>query len=524
MRGLSRWTIRFQVLKIMNGNGKRAFGDYQTPAVFAGQVCDYLRLKRQISPSVVIEPTCGTGNFLESSLSFHAVSYYGVDINPEYCEYCKKRITDERVHIINSDFFSFNFKKLIDNRSNVLIIGNPPWVTNSTLSAIGSGNAPVKTNFKGLKGLDALTGASNFDICEYMILRLVHEFQDTDTVIAMLCKTSVARNIFQELRRGGVSFEYCDLLEFDAAKVFGISASACVLMLKLSKTYDTADICRVYSFDDCQTVKYSFGYVRGQFFSNIQKKHYDFDGTCCFEWRQGVKHDCAKIMELSKSDGVFYNGNGETAAIEDLLVFPLVKSSMFKQPVINRFSKYVLVTQKKTRDETGYIEKLAPDTWRYLTEHIEFFSRRKSSIYRGAPQFSMFGVGDYSYSRFKVGVSGFYKKPLFSLLYSSEKKPVMTDDTSYFICFDRYNMAYTAMLLLNAEPVQEFLMSIAFLDAKRPYTKKVLERLDFSKILRIISFETLQKTENALALEPYITEKMYSDFVCLVPKEGVCLL
>ena len=107
----------------------------------------------------------------------------------------------------------------------------------------------------------------------------------------------------------------------------------------------------------------------------------------------------------------------------------------------------------------------------------------------------MFGVGGYSYSRYKVGVSGFYKKPLFSVLYSNDNKPVMTDDTSYFICFDSYDMAYTAMLLLNSKKVQGFLTSIAFLDAKRPYTKKVLERIDFFKIVNSLTFDELARTE-----------------------------
>ena len=84
----------------------------------------------------------------------------------------------------------------------------------------------------------------------------------------------------------------------------------------------------------------------------------------------------------------------------------------------------------------------------------------------------MFGVGDYSYSKYKVGVRGFNKQPLFSVLYSDDGKPVMTDDTSYFICFDYYDIAYVAMLLLNSNKVQSFLKSIVFLDAKRPYTKK----------------------------------------------------
>ena len=470
-------------------SGKREYGDYQTPVEFAEKVCVYLKDFRHIEPSAIVEPTCGVGGFLKSSLLFNASEYYGIEINPEYCDICRNEIQDNRVKIINSDFFAFSSKALIQDKRQILVIGNPPWVTNSTLSALGSDNLPLKANFKGLKGLDAITGASNFDICEYIILQLINEYRNTNTVISMLCKTSVARNVFKELKRNYINFLSCDMLEFDAAKVFGINASACVLVIQLSEKEVSSDVCNVYDFEKPETVKSQFGYADGQFYNNLDAETENFDGHCCFEWRQGVKHDCSKVMELTMRNGTLQNGQKEIVQIEDDIVFPLIKSSMFKAPIIHSFSKYVIVTQKKAREETGHLEKELPKTWEYLCDNIELFKNRKSSIYRGAPLFSMFGVGDYSYSRFKVGVSGFYKQPLFSVLYSDDEKPVMTDDTSYFICFDSYDMAYVAMLLLNSEKVQGFLTSIAFLDAKRPYTKKVLERVDFSKIVESLTNE-----------------------------------
>lgn len=96
-------------------------------------------------------------------------------------------------------------------------------MTNSTLSVLGSDNLPLKANFKGLKGIDAITGTSNFDICEYIILQLINEYRDTNTIIAMLCKTSVARNIFKELKRNYINFTACNILEFDAAKILALT-------------------------------------------------------------------------------------------------------------------------------------------------------------------------------------------------------------------------------------------------------------------------------------------------------------
>ncbi len=453
-------------------SGKREYGDYQTPVDFAEKVCTYLKDYRRIKPSAIVEPTCGVGGFLKSSLLFNANEYYGIEINPEYCNICRNTINSDKVKIINSDFFTFSSKALIQDKRQILVIGNPPWVTNSTLSALGSDNLPLKVNFKGLKGIDAITGASNFDICEYIILQLINEYRDSNTVIAMLCKTSVARNIFKELKRNYINFSSCNILDFDATKVFGINASACVLVIQLSKNKISSDVCNVYDFEKPETVKSQFGYADGQFYSNLDIDTENFDGRCCFEWRQGVKHDCSKVMELTLRNGIFQNGQKKTVQIEDDIVFPLIKSSMFKTPIIHSFTKYVIVTQKKAREETGHLEQELPKTWDYLNDNIELFESRKSSIYRGAPPFSMFGVGDYSYSKYKVGVSGFYKQPLFSVLYSDNEKPVMTDDTCYFICFDNYDMAYVAMLLLNSEKVQGFLKKYSFFGRKKAIHKE----------------------------------------------------
>lgn len=88
-------------------SGKREFGDYQTPIDFAEKVCTYLKDYRHIKPTAIVEPTCGVGSFLKSSLLFEANEYYGIEINPEYCDICKNQIKDDRVKIINSDFFPF---------------------------------------------------------------------------------------------------------------------------------------------------------------------------------------------------------------------------------------------------------------------------------------------------------------------------------------------------------------------------------------------------------------------------------
>ncbi len=493
-------------------NGKREYGDYQTPEYFSLAVCEYLKNQKRINPTVIIEPTCGVGSFVKSSLIFRASKIIGIEVNSEYCEVCKDNISNPTIQIINANLFTFDLKTIANPKERLLVVGNPPWVNNSTLSSLDSANIPVKRNFKGFKGMDAITGASNFDICEYIILRLIASFRGTNTTIAMLCKTSVARNVFVEMKRTYTEYVSCDILEFDAKKIFGISASACLLVIDLNTNNFSNDICNVYSFYEPQKIKSSFGYVGGKLYSNLAAGGEDFLGKCCFEWRQGVKHDCSKVMELSLNGVSMTNGLKESVDIENSYVFPLIKSSMFKSPIISGSDKYVIVTQKKVREDTSHIAIDAPKTWHYLESHKDYFLKRKSTIYKNAPDYSMFGVGNYSYAPYKVGVSGFYKKPCFSVLASLNGMPIMTDDTSYFICFPTYDMAYVAMLILNSTRVQHFLSSIAFMDAKRPYTKKVLGQIDFNKILSSIQFSELVDTEKILQLKKYVNEDMLRSF------------
>jgi hypothetical protein len=86
---------------------------------------------------------------------------------------------NDKVVLFNENIFNFDFNKIkceINKADNLLIIGNPPWVTNSELTSMDSDNLPNKENFKGLSGLDAITGKGNFDIAEYIILKLLNEF------------------------------------------------------------------------------------------------------------------------------------------------------------------------------------------------------------------------------------------------------------------------------------------------------------------------------------------------------------
>jgi hypothetical protein len=492
---------------------RREFGDYQTPIEFTDAVCRHLRDKLGLAPAYVLEPTCGIGNFLKSSTSvFDAEGYYGIEISPEYCRMAELSVNDKRATMINHDLFDYDFEhiKSMVGRSPLLIIGNPPWVNNSTLSSLESGNQPKKTNFRGLKGIDAITGESNFDISECMIYRLLSAFERETTTMALLCKTSTARNVFCELKRSGEQFGRMDIYLFDAKAVFGVSVDGCLMVVAGGRAGASPDYCSVYDFYGSSDAVSKFGYRGGKIYSDYESG-LDFEGSSIFEWRQGVKHDCSAVMEIDNSEGGLTCKDGTPLRIEDDYVYPLLKSSGIKTPLITKFKKSVIITQRKPKQDTACIKKTAPNTWRYLSDNKDLFGQRKSSIYRNAPDYAIFGVGDYSFSPYKVVVSGIYKRPLFALAYST--KPIMIDDTCYSLSFEVFDDAYVTMLLLNNKLTMEFILSISFADSKRPYTKKVLSRIDLRKVCGAVTFDAMKETEESLQLSPYVTEKMYSDYL-----------
>jgi hypothetical protein len=121
-----------------------------------------------------------------------------------------------------------------------------------------------------------------------------------------------------------------------------------------------------------------------------------------------------------------------------------------------------------------------------LNTHRAAFARRSSSIYRNKPEYSIFGVGPYTFSPWKVAISGLYKSLTFCLYGPREGKPVIFDDTVYFLPFQSRGEAETVLELLNHDAARSFLQSMIFWDEKRPVTAELLRRLDIVKLAKAL--------------------------------------
>lgn len=473
------------------------YGDFQTNINLANSIVKHLK-NRNISPEIIIEPTCGKGSFIVASLfNFKAIKrVLGIEIYKPYVWETKFSIIDfflsnpdrnkPEITIIHCNIFDFDFKSISKQYpfEKLLIIGNPPWVTSSKLGSINSSNLPTKSNFKNQSGLDAMTGKGNFDIAEYVTLMLLDAFQAHDGNLALLVKNSVVKNILfyqkQKIYRIGEIEKYC----IDSRKEFNVSVEASLVYCKLNSIPSFE--CMEFDFYSLKK-RLNFGWYNTKFVSNIADYSAvkEIDGLSPFEWRQGIKHDCTAIMELERVNGYFLNNQSDEIKLEEDLVYGLLKSSDLKNTVVKNSRKYTIVTQTKVGQETSYIQHLYPKTYAYLKKNISNFQARKSRIYNGKPLFSIFGIGDYSFKPFKVAISGLYKTYHFTLVLPQNNKPVMLDDTCYFIGFDRIEYAVYAIILLNSKTAEAFLKSITFSDAKRVFTKDLLMRLDLLSLANL---------------------------------------
>lgn len=465
---------------------KIEFGDFQTPLPLAENVCKVLH-QTTPSPSSIIEPSCGKGSFLvaASRQFLQAKQINGFEINSEYINHAKHLLKGTIVTIEHADFFKTDWSQILENMSDpLLIIGNPPWVTNSALGALNSTNLPEKSNFLGLSGLDALTGKSNFDISEWMLLRHLHWIHGRDATFGMLCKTTVARKVLMYGWKNHLSIGRASIYLIDAIKHFGAAVDACLFVCSSVPSKCIFD-CSVYDGLDAKKPFRIISYRDEKIVAkaDLYDRYKYLQGKSKYQWRSGVKHDCSKIMEFEKEGGQYKNGLGELIDLEDDYLYPILKSSDIANGRTETPKRWVLITQRNIGERTDTIKKNAPKTWKYLESHSEYLDRRRSSIYKNKPRFSMFAVGPYTFNPWKVAISGLYKKLHFQVLGSVNNKPIVLDDTCYFLSFDTEQQASFIADLLNSETAQNFFSSLIFWDSKRPITIGILKQLRLESLM-----------------------------------------
>ena len=495
---------------------KDEYGDWQTNEVLSHKVTELIATTFQ--PQVILEPTCGKGSLVLAALdTFSSIDeVYAIEIYKPYLQALKFEILQRyldryyykpiKFHLLHADVFSVDWDKIKKEISDkkLLILGNPPWVTNSELSKIDSNNLPVKSNFKHENGFAAMTGKGNFDIAEYICHELMKHFATGLNQFGLLLKNSVVKQIC--LSQQKIHHNIAELRQYniDSHKEFGASVDASLFTCRAG---EESSVCEVY---DLYTKKYirQFGWVGDRFVSDIDaySQTSSIDGVSQLVWWSGVKHDCQSVVELTKTQMGYINKLGELVKIEEDCVYPYVKSSDIKGETPHQATHYIILTQHYINEDTECLKQVLPLTYSYLSSHRDYFDKRKSSIYKNRSPFCMFGIGSYTFKPYKIVVSGLYKSPKFTLLKPIDGKVVIADDTCYQLGFDTQEEAEFVLKILKSTYVSEFMKSVSFVDSKRLITKELLMRINLHNVVKIMKDNKLITDTDILH-----TSKLYSE-------------
>ena len=174
---------------------------------------------------------------------------------------------------------------------------------------------------------------------------------------------------------------------------------------------------------------------------------------------------------------------GERVDLEPELVFPLRKGSEVANG--RGGERFVVLPQRAVGEDTTRLRERAPRAWAYLEAHRPRLDARRSSVYRGQPPFAIFGVGPYAFAPYKVAICGLYKRLRFTLVGPEDGRPVIFDDTVYFLPCATRDEAAALAAALNGPRARRFFEARVFWDAKRPIQKSLLAALSLDALLRL---------------------------------------
>lgn len=249
----------------------------------------------------------GEGIFLATAPpALDDVPWHAWDINPTYAQQSAAVAAERglRATIAVEDAFDLDGTRLasIVRGKTVMAVGNPPWVTSASQGSAERKNLPRKWNRFGLSGLDAMTGKSNFDTAEAVLLAVLDALQAAREIrLAFLVKRSVALKMSRDLL-GAPGVVRARFSRIDAKRFFGASVEAglfeAVLRPRALVTCNELQLSPSLGAPPIEAA----GIMDGRFVTDIRAyqaaRDLDAPRGAGLVWRQGIKHDLARVLEL----------------------------------------------------------------------------------------------------------------------------------------------------------------------------------------------------------------------------------
>ena len=137
---------------------KKEYGDFQTPFRLRDASRRWLKQKK-MHFGTIVEPTCGRGAFCRLLSSFLASRLITGDLMSMPTTWKQLvlpfRSSDRPLRLFSSVTSIYQLERipLSEQSGPLLIIGNPPWITNAGMGVIGGNNLPRSPTFRDITAL-----------------------------------------------------------------------------------------------------------------------------------------------------------------------------------------------------------------------------------------------------------------------------------------------------------------------------------------------------------------------------------
>lgn len=517
-----------------------ALGEYYTPRGVAELAVDALDAADP-ERATFLDPGCGSGVFLSVCIDrklsamegerppaeiVDAVtdSVVGIDLNPVAVKSAKLNYllsllpvleeadTDgvelpvfltDALGLAHDDPISFageTFEPTAD-----YLVGNPPWVPWSRLSET------AKTRWRETyadaddldllphEGLDSRLGHANDDISLPFVWVCIHRYLTEGGGASFVLKRDVTKGpagkLLRTLRVGDRPLALDRIHDFNRLRPFGeqVGANAAVYALRAdadhsfpvdaiswtesgssasSPDFATAEAMRetldaervgVVPVDDGERAS---AWIR----ADAERAAL---GECAHEIRHGVKDDAQDVFSISRD---------ELADLEPELVYPYLKSRHVVKYGLFGHELRLVPLRKANEDNEETLKSRYHETYDYLQSHREALENRSSSWLDKGPFYNVFGLGEYTWSDYKVVWCRLGFKPHFAVVSTVEdddlgEKTVVPGDHFMFVGTDSEREAHYLCGLLNSAVYQRSLKGVAS-EGKASLSKTVVSRLE----------------------------------------------
>ncbi|MWG35153.1 N-6 DNA methylase [Halomarina oriensis] len=196
-------------------------------------------------------------------------------------------------------------------------------------------------------------------------------------------------------------------------------------------------------------------------------------GECAHDIRHGLKDDAKDVYSLDRS---------RLDELEHDHVYPYLRSKHVVKYGLFGHDLHLVPMAKANEDNEAELRNGCPKTYEYLDSRREALEDRASTWLQSGTFYNVFGLGEYTWSDYKVVWCRLGFKPHFAVVGTVDdetlgEKPVVPGDHFMFISTDDEYEAHFLCGLLNSAVYQRSLRGIAS-RGKASLSKTVVSRLE----------------------------------------------